>query len=416
MTEDKTCMEDTTIDTLIERATQVVIEKEYSMTYLSNLKSFWQRIKLFMESSGISYYTPKVGSDFLSQDICLRVNHETARKWHRRVEILDQVLMGKDITHYERPRKSYPIMDIIKPYADTFLSYYTEHKMADHTIKCHKRVLSRFSFYLKDIGIERLSDLEIEDIYHFVDTSLRNKQGNFVTMRLFLKFLHEKGAIQKDFSPYIHYKPRQAQPLPSYYTEEEIKKFIGSVVPVDGKTRRDYAILLMACRYGLRVSDIARLCFENIDWDNNLISIMQYKTGVPIELPLLPDVGMSIIEYVREGRPECSYRNIFVRSRRPIQPLDDRAVTNIISNIIRSSGVSTAGRKSGAHTLRHSLASNLLLSGAKISTISAVLGHTSSQNTYKYIKIDTKHLAEWILTTPPVDENFYNHLNGILYG
>ena len=103
--------------------------------------------------------------------------------------------------------------------------------------------------------------------------------------------------------------------------------------------KRDYAILLLATRLGLRASDICRLEFDHLDWDHNVIAFIQYKTKKSIELPLLTDVGEAIVNYLRYGRPISGHSEIFLSARPPYRPMFRWGINGVISRIMRESGV-----------------------------------------------------------------------------
>ena len=119
-----------------------------------------------------------------------------------------------------------------------------------------------------------------------------------------------------------------------FYTAEEVSKTLAEIDLGNPGGRRDYAIILLIARLGLRASDVANLRFENINWETNKISFYQVKTKKQIELPLLKDVGESIIEYMKYGRPTCNSDHIFVRHRAPIHEF-----TDICCRLLLSTGI-----------------------------------------------------------------------------
>ncbi len=115
-------------------------------------------------------------------------------------------------------------------------------------------------------------------------------------------------------------KARKQTAIPSVWTHEELKQLIGAIDRGSPKGRRDYAIILIACRLGLRCTDIKNLCFENFNWAEKKLCFTQSKTGQPIELPLVPDVGWAVIDYLKYGRPKVDSSRIFVRHMAPFLP------------------------------------------------------------------------------------------------
>ncbi|MDP3915425.1 MAG: tyrosine-type recombinase/integrase [Bacteroidota bacterium] len=176
--------------------------------------------------------------------------------------------------------------------------------------------------------------------------------------------------------------------LPSVYDADEIKRIEDAVGQSSAVGKRDYAMLLLATRLGLRSSDIAGLKFENLDWNRNIICLTQSKTKKVIELPLLTDVGEAVINYLKYGA---------------------------VSRTIIASGVDITGRKFDSHAMRHKLASQLLRNGTSLPVISETLGHSDTQATMNYLRIDINNLMRCSLDVPLVSASFYQQKGGLFY-
>lgn len=185
--------------------------------------------------------------------------------------------------------------------------------------------------------------------------------------------------------------------IPSVYAPEEIESLLAVVDRANPIGKRDYTILLLATRLGLRASDICGLCFDDVDWTNNQINIIMQKTNEPLQLPLTAEVGNAIIDYIRNGRPKSEYRNIFLRHIHPIEPMYSSSLHGMIQRYFYDAGIDIKNRKHGPHALRHSLASNMLSNNTPLPTISNVLGHKSTATTQIYLKIDINNLAKCAL-------------------
>lgn len=139
--------------------------------------------------------------------------------------------------------------------------------------------------------------------------------------------------------------------------------------------------------------DIRKLCLENIQWEESQIEIIQSKTKTPLVLPLMEEVGQSLIDYLRHGRPKSPYREVFLRVRPPFEPLSNAALWIMINFYRRRAGVTCPKTgHGGLHSLRHTLASRLLEERTPIETISSVLGHTSIESTNIYLKVGIEAL------------------------
>lgn len=162
-------------------------------------------------------------------------------------------------------------------------------------------------------------------------------------------------------------------------------------------------MVLIAVRLGLRASDICRLTFDNFKWEFNTIELTQEKTDECIVLPLLNDVGEAVIDYIKYSRPTVGDREVFLRLSAPIGPMKPPTLHSIVTFYINKAKILIPeGKKHGPHALRHSLASALLNNNTPMPVISEILGHTNSQTTSAYLKIDILHLRDYALDVPPV--------------
>ncbi len=161
--------------------------------------------------------------------------------------------------------------------------------------------------------------------------------------------------------------------------------------------KRDYAILLLITRLGLRSGDVCNLQYENIDWEQNKISLTQHKTGRPLTLPLLEDVGLALIDYLKFARPKCDSQFIFIRHRAPLGPFVSKSVYMLVARYIGKAGLLTPSKKHGPHALRHSLASRLLEENVPLPVISEILGHANTETTATYLSISVEQLRRCAL-------------------
>jgi len=177
----------------------------------------------------------------------------------------------------------------------------------------------------------------------------------------------------------------------------------------DHRGKRDYAMILIASRLGLRSSDICQLKFSELDWKQNRILLKQKKTGAQIELPLLSDVGESIIDYLRYGRPQSELPFVFLKHVPPYDCVTGAAFINAIKAGMRRAGIKHEGsHKHGPHALRHSLATILLEQNTPLPVITGILGHKNPETTKIYLSIDLTSLRKCALNVPEIDPEYYN--------
>lgn len=164
-------------------------------------------------------------------------------------------------------------------------------------------------------------------------------------------------------------------------------------------------MMLIGARLGLRIGDITNLKFNDIDWDKNELSIIQRKTKEPLNLPLPNDVGWAIIDYLKNGRPITDCENIFVVHNAPYKgkPFISTLGHNFNKALKRAGIPREEGKRTGWHSLRHSLATNLLQNNVEVTTISDILGHSDPQVAKHYLRVETDGLRKCALEVEVAD-------------
>ena len=162
--------------------------------------------------------------------------------------------------------------------------------------------------------------------------------------------------------------------------------------------RRNYTILLLLARLGLRAGEVVVLNLGDIDWSTGQITI-RGKGGRSAQLPLPPDVGEALASYLRDDRPRCATRRVFVRHRAPLAGFaNSSTISSIVRRALKHAGIQSA--HTGAHVLRHSLATSLLRQGGSLDEIGELLRHQSPNTTAIYAKVDVAALQTLALAWP----------------
>ena len=300
---------------------------------------------------------------------------------------------------------------------EKLITHLTNLRRSTVTIKDYRLYLSEFLMHLNSRMVLHVSDITESDILTFVSSRPTSKVSIVSALRVLFRYWKEEHIIDNRFEELFDtYKVRKPERLPSYFTAEEVRRIEQAVSRTNTTGKRNYAMLLLASRLGLRASDIANLQFTDIDWDKNMITLTMQKTGKVIELPLLADVGNAIIDYLRHGRHESALQSVFLSGNAPYVAATKAMVCKAIDEIICKSGVDTSGKHHGPHSLRHSLASAMLNGGAMMPVISESLGHRSTQTTLTYLKIDIRSLLKCALPVPTVADSFYMQRGGVFYG
>jgi site-specific recombinase XerD len=265
----------------------------------------------------------------------------------------------------------------------------------------HRRTIELRIFldFLHSRKARALEQIQAADLSEFV-SSRDHLQAETVArivsdVRSFLRFLTMRGILEKDLSaelPKIRV-PRDAT-IPSVWDQELIVRLLGAVDRSSAKGKRDYAILLLACRLGLRAGDIRTLKLDHFRWAESTIEITQAKTDMPLRLPLTNEVGEALIDYLKSGRPQTTHREVFLKVTPPFDPFQENTnLYHIITYWRRLAGITfRSSQKRGLHSLRHTLATRLLEKGTPFTTIAEILGHTSLESTRIYAKADVEAL------------------------
>lgn len=212
-----------------------------------------------------------------------------------------------------------------------------------------------------------------------------------------------------DFSQIIPKDGYVNQPkLPSTFTDEEISALLASVDRGNARGKRDYAMLLLAVKLGLRASDICELTFSNLIWERSVIQLNQYKTGKALELPLLPETSNAIVDYLKHGRPVSTDNHCFIHIGAPYERIHTSDLGNMVRKYMTQAKINYSKRKHGPHSLRHSFASALLRAKITLPLISEALGHTALNSTMEYLRIDVEALRRCALEVPLVYASFYD--------
>lgn len=250
----------------------------------------------------------------------------------------------------------------------------------------------------------QFSELTAGDVLEFFRNEMSvlsssQRRSAATALRSFLRFLFFSEQINVDLSRAV---PAMANwslcDVPKAISPENAKKILQHCPRDSAVGRRDYAILLLLSRLGLRSSEIVFLTLDSIDWDRGSLHF-RAKGGVATELPIPADVGEALADYLANGRPPCSSRRLFLRALAPLRGLGSQTtVATIVHTAIRRAGVQTL--QCGSHQFRHALAINLLKGNATLNEIGSILGHCHAKTTRIYAKVDYTSLRPLCLPWP----------------
>ena len=265
--------------------------------------------------------------------------------------------------------------------------------------------IKRMLLFFDQHGCSSLQSITAGTMSAFFRSQIELDSRTVATMlsscRVFFRHLYQMGSTQEDLAQKLPpVKANRQFKLPRVWKREDVLTVLNSIDRGNPVGKRDYAILMLITRYGLRSADVKTLTLCDLHWTENVIQIVQNKTRNPLRLPLLRDVGWAIIDYLQNGRLVCEYPEVFLTSTIPIRPfgLHSCALNHILAKRVQQAGVRISGEvPKGMHSLRHTLASVMLANDVELPVISSVLGHLTSEATSVYLHIDIARLRECAL-------------------
>lgn len=284
-------------------------------------------------------------------------------------------------------------------------------RLKSSTIREYKSVVNEFNEYLNSNNVLVITYNNIIGYFASFSKDCLHPHAFYhrtTIIKKLLSFLYENKYIDEDLSKIVpKAKYKRPKELPSAYSSEEISKILNSIDRNSKMGKRDYAMICLAVYLGLRAGDIVNLKFENIDWENNQIKIIMNKTNKEISLPLLPEVGNAILDYIKNSRRKCNLKEIFISSNGKYSSVTSNTLYSKVKYYISLSQIDVKCRKCGPHSLRHSLATRMLKKGQPLPVISEALGHSDTQVTTIYTSIDFNSLKDCALEVLPIKSPIY---------
>lgn len=284
---------------------------------------------------------------------------------------------------------------------DKFLDYCKEIKQnSSSSLKVKKDYLERLLSYFYQHNLKEIKSLTKNNVTAFINEVVKkgeiSKRRNFYVLREFLNYLFIEGILYVDLSIYVpKIKSSKRIKIPVYLKANKIEELLNSISKETKIGIRDYAIILLAARLGLRISDILNIKLKDIDWQRNKINIIQNKTNNLNILPLTNEIGWAIIDYIKNSRPKCENEYLFVKMKYPFDKMTQFTQFNKYFDKVNVK--IEENNKKGIHNLRHSLATNMLEEGIPLNIIASTLGDTLQTTSNTYLKVSNVLLKQCAL-------------------
>jgi site-specific recombinase XerD len=405
-----------TVEELVVKTRTAIKPLHHSHSTLWQYNYAWRELSNYFSEHGLSSFSAKHAEQFITE-IRRRYEEGSLKRWkfklfRKAVALLIEYHEFGCVTWRYLPKWGQP--GLKSPQFAQILSCYSKHLEKENyghgTIDLYKTVCNQFLMYLERNDFRSLSILTLKDVSQFVpyaatlyqSTSMRTLLS---ALRCFLNYAACKQLTSSDLTFAVPSScARKTQAIPVITAEEEEKLFggIDRTTPIG---KRNYAMLLLALRLGLRAIDIVQLRLEDIKWRKNSIVVIQQKTGRQLETPLLADVGNAIIDYLLHGRTISRTSHVFLKDVAPYGPLSpDSGLWTTASNCMKNAGIRQGqGERRGSHLLRHTLAARLLAAETPLPLISGILGHANKDSTRLYLSTDLEHLRACALGTSGIE-------------
>jgi len=398
------------IKELVKKVLAELERLKYSYNSICGFRAFYKGVIAFASEKKEIYFSEELGRIFLEVKYNCRVNYyaqampKSLKAPIRRIRVLGDYQLHGVIVRRIVKRPGYVKPPQFEKELIAYEKYCSDNDYSKRGLRTRMQRLFFFIDYLDGKRIGNVGEITAETISDYVKTIYHHHEKSMAsiltTLRVFLRFLYLNKYTLQDLSLKV---PKQAKyyypPIPSVWNKEDVVHILESIDRANPVGKRDYAILLLAARLGIRTGDIKSLKLTDLNWALKTIEIIQDKTKNIATYPLLGDIGWALIDYLKNGRPESHSPFVFIRTKAPYEAFGkDANLHNIITKYTRRAGINIPrGKRHGIHSLRHSLASALLENGTPLPLISEILGHVNSRSTEIYLQIGIEGLRRCAL-------------------
>lgn len=368
--------------------------KDSTMTWYHGA---WRRMQRYFTARGIEEFSLEVAMEwvdeacggFFAKEQAGTLKQTEVYLFRVALMLADYETHGAVLRRYSRTVSKLSAGDAVV--VARFQSWLRAAERSTSTVRTYGTVAAEFAGFAGTHG--GLACCDAATVGAFTATlagyQAKTVEQKLCALRSFLRFASEDGLAGTATAGAVPAVPsrRQAR-VPSVWDAGDVARILDAVDRGGPCGKRDYAIILLVARLGLRSIDVKRLEFADFDWTGNRLSVAQAKTGSRIWLPLLKDVGWAVIDYVRNGRPASDCPQVFVRHTAPAGPFSDQDhLHQILVKHARAGHVPLGEQKRHSmHSLRHTLATRLMEDGTPVEQIADVLGHQSVASTGVYLK------------------------------
>lgn len=396
------------INRLIHEVLKQLHQEGYTEKGIKKHSRTYSLLKSYADTIGQQEYSEELGQAFVKERYRASFN---TRRGNNSEYVTEKIRHLEKLWHFQKygtihfaarsgKKKPFQCPECFAREYEMFLAYCEDKGYKDQ----RSIIYPARNFLTFPNSISSMEAISAETVTRFIsvyiDCSKVYLKSLTLKLGVFFRFLHENHLVSHELSPLLpHIRYVRDAFIPSSWAKEDVIRLMQSIDRSNACGRRDYAMLLLVIRLGLRTSDIHSLKLTDFDWTNRKIRIVQIKTREPLELPLLEDVGWAVIDYLKNGRPKTEDTTLFVRHSPEGGPISNRnKLEKILHKHMRIAGLEIPKTEHrGLHSLRSSLARTMLEIGAPLPVISEVLGHRNTQSTSHYLKINIDALRKCAL-------------------
>ena len=405
------------LNNLIIQAKEAIKPIGHSSSTLYQYGLVWDELSSFFETNAQQYYLEELAEHFVKNSKT-ELDNCSIKIWKHKLRRLSVIILNEVYStgnyqwKYHCQDTNHALDDGFKQAHLLYRSELIRSGKGEGTRHLYETVARQFLIYLQSENVKELSSLCLSGVADFIPYISEQYQATSMrtvlnALRFFLKFLHQSKLCDADLVRAVICNASRKHAVIPTFTRQEENKLLSSIDRSSCIGKRNYAMVLLAMRTGLRSIDIIKLKMSSIDWRSNTISVVQNKNGRSLCLPLFDDVGNALADYILNARPQSNEPYVFLRNRIPHRKLaGSSACYSISCSVMKNAGIRQSEKepqRKGFHIFRHSLAARMLSQEVPLSVISSTLGHASMSSSKVYLSTDAEHLKACALSLKGIE-------------
>lgn len=408
-------MKEILLTELVTQAKKAIKPIRHSPSTVYQYSLAWNELIEFCESKGKIYFSKELANHFVLETKD-ELEKGLIKEWRYKLRRLSVLIL---IEVFETGSYSWKchwsdangiLSEEMKQQHNDYAEALVRLGKGNGTRGFYETLARQFLKYVQSELNKNTPDLQLDDVRNFIPYIARSYQGTSMrtvlsALRFFLKFLYKEQITKVKLVLAVPSSSSRKTSVVPTITKDEENSLLQSIDRSTCLGKRNYAMVLLAMRTGLRSIDITNLELSCIDWRNKSLAIVQQKSRRALTLPILSDVGNALADYILNARPESNLPYVFLRYQSPYKKLSDHSGCYAISaSIMKKADIRQLGdQRKGFHIFRHSLAARMLAQDISLSVISNTLGHGSMSSSKVYLSTDEKNLKACALNLQGIE-------------